>query len=412
MIGDLTKAIESNRCILFLGPLLNTANDTLCLEFTRKLDDQQTGYDRNAAKNLYYLSDRFIKNNHTRDEVKARDEVKEILSQVYETRSDVYQQLAGLPFNTVVNFGFDLTLQNEIDKLHYEFIPGHYDYNGEERTHITTDKDSQLVYNLFGSVDNPDSIALTESDQLNFLRRINSNPKLPDSLLSRIKDEAKTYLFIGFNFDDWPYRFLLDTLQIQSKKGVMPNNPDSQIAVMNRDFYTSHFGINFVNEDPVGFIGKLVTEYKKSKTEHRFGYISYHENDKEFVTNFREHLDQSKLASRISFWDPSSIMGGELSQEVTNENLNKSTVYIVFLSGKFLSSPAHLNELQAVIQRPNVLIFAIIARVCLWQVKFNELKRRAALILPGIDDVLENSGKNASSEDYIKIVKSISSKIR
>jgi hypothetical protein len=71
--------------------------------------------------------------------------------------------------------------------------------------------DEPLVYYLFGRLELPDSLVLTEDEYFNYLIRTARNQKL-------ISDEVRaslaenTLLFLGFGFDDWDFRVLLQVL--------------------------------------------------------------------------------------------------------------------------------------------------------------------------------------------------------
>ena len=73
--------------------------------------------------------------------------------------------------------------------------------------------ENPLVYNLFGSLDETESIVLTEEDQLEFIRNVvKDDPRIPEEILGQF-DHRKTYLFFGFDLENWQFRLLLHTFQ-------------------------------------------------------------------------------------------------------------------------------------------------------------------------------------------------------
>lgn len=68
-----------------------------------------------------------------------------------------------------------------------------------------------LVYYLFGRIDYPETLVLTEDDYLDYLMRI----RIPDSgLPNKIKAKVnwESLLFLGFSHDDWSFRVMLRSL--------------------------------------------------------------------------------------------------------------------------------------------------------------------------------------------------------
>ncbi len=69
------------------------------------------------------------------------------------------------------------------------------------------DPEHPLVYHLFGILDEPDSLVLTEDDYFNYLIGVTSNRELiPDAVRRALTDTSM--LFLGFRVDDWIFRIL------------------------------------------------------------------------------------------------------------------------------------------------------------------------------------------------------------
>jgi SIR2-like protein len=68
-----------------------------------------------------------------------------------------------------------------------------------------------LVFHVFGRLDVPESLVLTEDDHFDFLARVSSDPTLvPVSVSRALADSA--LLFLGFGLEDWDVRILLRSL--------------------------------------------------------------------------------------------------------------------------------------------------------------------------------------------------------
>jgi hypothetical protein len=80
------------------------------------------------------------------------------------------------------------------------------------------DPEHPLVYHLFGSLDEPDSLVLTEDDYFNYLIGVTGNRDLiPDAVRRALADTS--LLFLGFRVDDWNFRVLFRSFMRQEGGG-------------------------------------------------------------------------------------------------------------------------------------------------------------------------------------------------
>jgi hypothetical protein len=91
-----------------------------------------------------------------------------------------------------------------------EQLPSIYDKEPDYRP----DKEHPLVYHLFGRIEEPSSLVLTEDDYFDFLIGVTGNKDLiPSALRRRLADSA--LLFLGFRMDDWNFRVLFRSVMNQ-----------------------------------------------------------------------------------------------------------------------------------------------------------------------------------------------------
>jgi len=89
-----------------------------------------------------------------------------------------------------------------------------------------------LVYNLFGSLVEPDSLLLTENDLLDFLvHMVKNSPPLPWDLTSRLSAANTSFLFLGFGFRHWYLRVLLHVLKAHTDR------TNFSLALEDADFF-------------------------------------------------------------------------------------------------------------------------------------------------------------------------------
>ena len=78
--------------------------------------------------------------------------------------------------------------------------------------------DRPLVYHLFGNLNEPDSLVLTEDDYFDFLIGVTSNKELiPSAVRRALADTA--LMFLGFQMDDWNFRVLFRSILSQQGGG-------------------------------------------------------------------------------------------------------------------------------------------------------------------------------------------------
>jgi hypothetical protein len=79
-----------------------------------------------------------------------------------------------------------------------------------DRTYEPSEK-RPLVFHLFGHLEYPDSLVMTEDDYFDYLINVSQNPKLiPTFVQGKLADSA--LLFLGFHIEEWDFRVLLRSL--------------------------------------------------------------------------------------------------------------------------------------------------------------------------------------------------------
>ncbi|MBO9203853.1 MULTISPECIES: SIR2 family protein [Niastella] len=428
ILGD----IRNQRCILFLGPLMTTVrsegkgtslSELVCSRLSKELVKSNIlSSDNGVQRNPYYVNSKYINFIGGRKEFEGQFE--RINSEFVQGPSYVYYRLSKIPFNTIINFGYDHLMERALIKGGYEFRFDYYNYCGDRKQYLKDsdefenplDKKTQLVYNLLGSIYNAESQIYTEDDQLEFMRQIAGDRRIPDNVLSRIRDDkdGKSYIFLGFNFEEWPFRFLLDLLDVpkKMKKSAYPKLNNYTIALATQEFYTERFGLEFIDSSPEEFARELIIKYNSVVFDHKYGYVSYHDSDEQYVKDFQLFLQNTGLSKRIKFWSKRQIMPGDIKEEAIRNNLDKATIYIPFINKDFLNDPALQHEMKVMMAKPNVMIFPVITKNCDYLFKFPDLKRKSAMMLPKEDSWLATAVKQPSDEDYVAMIKKINSKIR
>src|SRR5262249_22613117 len=131
--------------------------------------------------------------------------------------------------------------------------------------------DAPVVYHLFGDVDEPASLILSENDLLDFLVAIVSErPPLPNSLRYALKRTGQSFLFVGFGIKQWYLRVLMQllvrALELPRPASTIATEPLSVLSDLDRQqtllFYQRGTRIEIEDTDVVRFLEELAKRLK------------------------------------------------------------------------------------------------------------------------------------------------------
>jgi len=141
--------------------------------------------------------------------------------------ANVYRVLAGLPFPIYMTTSPDNLLVEALKAAgkdpQIELCPWneYIEQAGslaETQPDYRPTPDKPLVYYLFGRLNEPDSLVLTEDDYFDYLIGVTSNKDLiPSAVRRKLADTA--LLFLGFQLDDWNFRILYRSIMGQEGRG-------------------------------------------------------------------------------------------------------------------------------------------------------------------------------------------------
>lgn len=255
----LLRSMERGNCIPLLGPDLSTTQSegskrNLAIELSRELAEilvEEKRFSVPDANNLSQVAQMF-QNQFSRDELVVEverfyDKHKEALS---DCQDPTFRSLAALPFSLFVTSRHDSLLGHCLEALGKQPKTRSYQFKGDRIDilgHLGT-VEAPLIYQLYGSFDAPDSLVITVSDQLEFLRAVVSeNPKLPTDLTNFFS--SKNFLFLGFGLGNYHLRVLLHVLDLSksAKSFALENTPVMEV----RESFAEMF------EESVLFYGEL-----------------------------------------------------------------------------------------------------------------------------------------------------------
>lgn len=255
----LLQSMERGNCIPLLGPDLSTcpgdgSKRNLAVELSRELAEILLEEKRYAVPDATKLSlvAQMFQNQLSRDELEV--EVRRFYDKhragLTDCEDPTFRCLAELPFSLFVTSRHDLTLDHFLHKLGKRARIESYQFKGDRRDvlgYLGT-VEEPLVYQLYGSSDAPDSLAITENDQLEFLKAVVAEcPRLPADLTNLFS--GKNFLFLGFGLGNYHLRVLMHVLKLNesAKSFALENSPVMEAR--------EHFAEIF--NDSVLFFGEL-----------------------------------------------------------------------------------------------------------------------------------------------------------
>lgn len=299
------RTIKAGKCILFIGPEVSTddAGVPLCEIMLNELDPEKN---ENIVK--YYDKEDFF--------LFADDNAKSYayydIADFYEKNNkpcNYYKQIARFPFSLIININPDMHLSRVYAKNGFQHQS--YTYNKKEAVEqtISPSKENPVIYNLFGTYENLDSMILTHEDLFDFLESTLSTNKLPSEIRSTLLS-AHNYIFLGFRFDKWYVQFLIRLLQLPKDKTSFSN----KISLEAKTFFIEQFNINF----PEYSIADFLIDLESKCLEANIGLRTLLENENELSSKVKYFITQNKIAEAL-----------DVVMEVNNSN------EMILLKGRF-----------------------------------------------------------------------------
>ncbi|MBU6342158.1 MAG: SIR2 family protein [Bacteroidetes bacterium] len=278
MYQTIARKVKDGNCVLFLGPgaiLVKDENQNwkpltdLCGKFLAQKYKLELGSDETFE--LTYICSLLRTRGLSSDNMLQDD-----VSNFYKKYLDGSQfhpllaQLTDLKFKIIINTTPDNIITYFLDEIATLYDTDCYNYyKPASNFSFSFDKTPKvLVYNLFGYYEKSESLVLTYKNQLAYIKKIvgeQQNERLPDALTNAFKD-FRYHLFLGFDFEDWNLRLLLDTLYKNVRENIQPyaypikgereTGPDTRV------FFQGEFSMQFPPVDLETFVNELIKQYK------------------------------------------------------------------------------------------------------------------------------------------------------
>lgn len=298
--------------------------------------------------------------------------------------SAYFDKLLSLPFTVLINTNYDNFFYRQLKEAKPETRQDYYNYKGDKKELVITDteelasEEQPFVYNLFGSINKPSSMAVNEFDLIQLLSNIiSNNPGLPKNLRTVLADAENCFLFLGFGViaKNWYFRILLYTLGSKDKKLMSYALESIQQIGDDKDptmvFFRDGLNVSLSHANQKDFIDELVTRYEaflekqKQKNQedetygHPYVFISYKGEDQMMVRDIC-----AKLRTYGVFpWQDKSRLTGKYNDEIAETILEKADFFLLLESESMKNAPINYvnKEIRMAVKRstsyPNDISF-------------------------------------------------------
>ena len=201
LLNMLNTFVSSQSCVLLLGPLFGIDRNNQKLHRTLRnflttpprslsLDEEfdnlyiSTLTDGSQNSNLIYEIDNFYMN---------------------VTPSEVYEKILSIGFRAIITYTSDLLLEKANNKNEYDFA--YFSAKGSqlsnELSQVSNVSKKPIIYNIFGSVNDLNSLILDYDSLYDFLINILKADQEVPLQLKNILGSARAFLFLGFDLRKW-----------------------------------------------------------------------------------------------------------------------------------------------------------------------------------------------------------------
>ncbi|NIM17537.1 MAG: TIR domain-containing protein [Candidatus Aminicenantes bacterium] len=345
----LVFAIQQNDCILILGP--DIATEVVEVESQRRtlteiLAEEMAGeihvkgVEKINTSDLAQMAQYYCKE-------KGRMSLKRKVSSFYEKKmalsSDLHEIIAELPFYFVVTTTHDNMLIKAMKEKGRKSVAERYHFKGQNPKKVAMGTvEKPLVFYLYGSVGESDSLVLTENDLLDFLVALTSKkPPMAPNVLSELHNEDKCFLFLGVGFRHWYQRILLYVLQMRKKgshsfamERFIPDD-ESQLEQIVFFFRKSDYKINILGMSFIEFAEQLRDRLSSSRPPEKYKdgpqvFICHAHEDQEYASKMYEKF---KTAGLRPWLDKEELRGGDLWDKMIIDTI-REVDYVVVLQSK------------------------------------------------------------------------------
>ncbi|MEM7371141.1 MAG: SIR2 family protein [Bacteroidota bacterium] len=314
--NEILASLEREACILVLGPgaIIGKEGENLHDKLCSLLEEYlEVNVEENPEK-LFSLGNQITQKRGWRKTLS--DLTRTAYSQ--DNPHEVYSKLSCIPLPLIISTSPDMLIHTAFDQQGIGHQFAHYNYKKNPELETAPTKEMPLIYNLFGRLDDEDSLVLTHDSLFDFIFSILSSKPLPLPLKEKIVD-AYNLIFLGFDFESWYMKILLRLFKSHKKEISYAHAwRVDNLKLDTREFFASNFKLDFVDANVIDFVNELHERCQKD------GILREPEADAGQLTPFQQVsnlLKKSEVEEAIDFLD-------NYSQEIEDNDLFTEVVLL------------------------------------------------------------------------------------
>ena len=353
--------IRAGTCVLLLGPSVAVPDDDdrepLTARLARKLatdkgvkDDRRLGDPSNLRAVAQFLVDYGDRDRQRSDQLDLAYETRDFYECYSGRTTPLHDHLASLPFRLCITTTPDDFMFNAFTAAGKTPQRAAYRFNSTAELTIPEPTEIRpLVFHLYGHPTDPASLVLTERNLIDFLLKVGAkDPPLPHRITGQLGNPSTTFLFIGFGFQNWYLRVLLQVLSSYSQGNSAAaledpsffRNPDKEVTV--GFFAGGRWSINFPNLSWTTFAEQLSTALRQGKKGAPTAapaapagapkvFLCYTRADEDVVDSLRDDLQARGIAI---YQDKQNLRGGDQWDTVLMDVIDNQVDYVVVAQSK------------------------------------------------------------------------------
>lgn len=265
-IEDIYSDVRGNMATLILGPDFLTSGGKPAKE---SLHEHLKTIPNNGILHFYPANGIFLF-----DSPNSKFNCQKAAARFYEgiePDKEMLEKIMDLPFSLVLNTNPD---KNLVKLFSEKKKPFQFDYfsrrpNKNRKEIEEPNAENPLIYNMFGSVEEFQSLVLDFEDMFNHLATLFNNTNVPDEIRTILKN-TYTFIFLGFHLEKWDTQLLfryinMSEQEFDNRKKNYTKKPDLYDDV-SESFFTKQLNIRYYLA-PVDFLQNIHTTYRHNLEE-------------------------------------------------------------------------------------------------------------------------------------------------
>lgn len=348
----LAEQIELGRCVLVLGPWADCADNTfqpVSTLLARALGAELTTPVPEPDE-LPMVATAFQRQFEGGKLILERVVANFLRSQT--APGALLHAVARLPFRIILTTAQDNLLQRAFAAAGKPCHEGWYRINQTQPDAFDETSGRPFVYQLFGKVleKGSDSLILTQQDRMDYLdsvQGVGKETRLPPALRKAMQD-ARCFLFLGFDYDHWYLRVLLHVLKFSEKAelvfGLPENLPENGFSAGVAAFFSAQYKFSFFGENALTLLEKLREKLAVPGTSSpaaaptlRLLYLNAPE-DAALVTELDRSLSRLKAQFGIAAGSIQEVLPGENVEATRRRAVEAANLILPVISADFVAA--------------------------------------------------------------------------